>query len=47
MFEREPIINATKNNQLMAYKHYGYWQCVDTKRDFDLLRNLMKKKNRY
>ena len=44
MFEREPIINATNNRQLMAYKHHGYWQCVDTKRDFDILRELVKKK---
>ncbi len=44
MFEREPIINATNNRQLMAYKHHGYWQCVDTKRDFDILRELVTKK---
>jgi glucose-1-phosphate cytidylyltransferase len=44
MFEREPIINATKNNQLMAYKHEGFWQCLDTKRDFDNLNILIRKK---
>lgn len=44
MFERGPVINATKDNQLMAYKHDGYWQCVDTKREIDVLRNFVKKK---
>lgn len=44
MFEREPIINATRAGQLMAYKHYGFWQCVDTKRDFDNLIKLTRKR---
>ena len=44
MFEREPIINATKAGQLMAYKHHGFWQCVDTKRDYDNLIKLTQKR---
>ena len=44
MFEREPIINATKVDQLMAYKHHGFWQCVDTKRDYDNLKKLIRTK---
>jgi glucose-1-phosphate cytidylyltransferase len=44
MFEREPIINATKVDQLMAYKHHGFWQCIDTKRDYDNLKKLIRTK---
>ena len=40
IFERDPLENLAKDNQLMAYKHHGYWQCMDTKRDHDLLQEL-------
>jgi glucose-1-phosphate cytidylyltransferase len=33
VFEKEPLENLAKDNQLMAYKHYGFWQCMDTMRD--------------
>lgn len=32
-WEREPMENLAKNNQLAAYKHYGYWQSMDSLRD--------------
>jgi len=44
MFEREPVINATKANQMVAYKHRSFWQCVDTKRDYDNLNKYVLKK---
>ena len=40
MFEREPMESLVKANQLMAYKHEGFWQCMDTKRDRDRLESL-------
>ena len=43
--EREPLEKATKLNQLSAYKHFGFWQCIDTKRDKDRVETLLKKKN--
>lgn len=33
VFEKEPLENVAKNGQLMAYKHNGFWQCMDTQRD--------------
>ncbi len=36
--EKEPLENICKNKQLAAYKHHGFWQCVDTKRDLDKLK---------
>lgn len=43
IFERDPLENLAKDGQLMAYKHHGYWQCMDTKRDHDLLESLWDK----
>ena len=31
--EREPLENVSKKKQLTAYKHEGFWHCMDTKRD--------------
>ena len=40
MLEREPFKKLTKSNQLMAYKHYSFWQCMDTMRDKNILKNM-------
>lgn len=39
-FEREPLETVAKEGQLKAYKHYGFWQCMDTLRDKELLEKL-------
>jgi len=44
MLEREPFQKLTKIKNLMVYKHYGFWQCMDTMRDKKILENLLKKK---
>ena len=44
--EREPMEFLTKKGQLAAFKHYDFWQCMDTKRDMDNL-NITLKKNNY
>jgi glucose-1-phosphate cytidylyltransferase len=33
LLEREPLERIAQSNQLMAYHHPGYWQCMDTIRD--------------
>jgi glucose-1-phosphate cytidylyltransferase len=40
MLEREPLEQITKANQLMAFNHPGYWQCMDTLRDKQALEEL-------
>lgn len=40
MLEREPLEKAVQMNQLMAYRHDGFWQCMDNKRDHDLLQSI-------
>ena len=40
IFEHTPMEKLAKNNQLMAYKHDGFWQPMDTIRDKDNLEKL-------
>ena len=40
MLEREPLERAAQMGQLMAFRHDGFWQCMDTKRDKDMLEEL-------
>ena len=42
--EKEPLEIIGKKGQLLAYKHDDFWQCMDTKRDKDLLEKILKKK---
>ncbi len=44
MLEREPFQKLTKIGQLTAFKHYGFWQCMDTLRDKKVLEKLLKEK---
>ena len=41
--EREPLEKITKSRKLSAFKHQGYWQCVDTIRDLERARILLSK----
>ena len=38
--EKEPLEKAAAMGELMAFKHEGFWQCMDTKRDHELLEKL-------
>lgn len=40
MLEREPLERAVAENELMAYCHDGFWQCMDTKRDHEALEKM-------
>tara|TARA_S200000501_G_scaffold378992_1_gene445913 strand:- start:9378 stop:10145 length:768 start_codon:yes stop_codon:yes gene_type:complete len=40
MLEREPLEKATEEGELMAFEHEGFWQCMDTKRDYQFLEKL-------
>tara|TARA_B110000503_G_C7012016_1_gene356122 strand:- start:203 stop:886 length:684 start_codon:yes stop_codon:yes gene_type:complete len=40
--EREPLEKISSSKQLYAYKHNGFWQCVDTIRDKELLEKKLK-----
>lgn len=40
ILEQHPLEQAARMGELMAFKHDGFWQCMDTKRDRDLLEGL-------
>ena len=44
MLEKEPLEKLVKLKQLVAFKHHGFWKCMDTLRDKILLNQLLKKK---
>ena len=37
ILEKGPLETAARDGELMAWKHEGFWQCMDTKRDKDSL----------
>jgi len=45
ILERKPLENIAKKSKLGAYKHEGFWQCMDTQRDKELLERLWKENN--
>lgn len=40
MFESDPMENLAKDGQLIAYKHSGFWQSMDTLRDYKKLNGI-------
>ena len=40
MLEKAPLERAAQDGQLMAYKHKGFWQCMDTVREKEALEKL-------
>ena len=45
--EREPLTKVSKKKLLAAYKYNGFWQCMDTVRDKEVLEKKFKKLNKY
>jgi glucose-1-phosphate cytidylyltransferase len=43
MLERQPLESLTRKKKLVAFKHKGFWQCMDTLRDYNILKKLNKK----
>ena len=41
--EKEPLEEISNNKQLLAYKHEGFWHCMDTLRDKYLIEKILKK----
>lgn len=40
VFEKEPLETVASEGELIAYKHNGFWQCMDTQRDKQQLESL-------
>ena len=41
IFEHEPLQRLAEEGELMSYMHEGFWQCMDTKHEQDLLEQLL------
>jgi len=42
MLEQEPMRRLAREGQMAVYTHNGFWQCMDTRRDYDLLCSLLE-----
>jgi glucose-1-phosphate cytidylyltransferase len=40
VLEGDPLEHLAEDGELMAYQHYGFWQCMDTLRDRNRLQSL-------
>ena len=40
IFEREPLQRIALTNRLKAYEHNGFWQCMDTYREQQMLEKM-------
>ena len=40
VLEGNPLEHLAEDGELMAYQHYGFWQCMDTLRDRNRLQSL-------
>ena len=47
ILEKKPLEKVCKKRQLSAFKHHGFWKCMDTVRDRDVLIKILKKKVYY
>ena len=44
VFEKDSLMRLVRDGQLMSYSHKGFWQCMDTKREMDMLEKMWRKK---
>lgn len=40
VFEKKPLETLASQGELKAYRHNGFWQCMDTKREMDMLEEM-------
>lgn len=45
IFEQEPLEKLADEKQLSCFKHYGFWQCMDTQRDKGILEKMWQSGN--
>lgn len=43
VLEKEPLEGIAKIGELKSYKHSGFWQCMDTKRDHEKLNEMWER----
>ena len=43
IWERSPLETLAKNSELVAYKHTGFWEAMDTMRDKEYLEKICER----
>lgn len=43
VLEKKPLEQLAKDGELMSYQHKGFWQCMDNKREMDMLQRYLSK----
>lgn len=41
VFEKESLVKLVEEGELMSYVHHGFWQCMDNKREKEMLEKLL------
>lgn len=44
IFEKGPLVEIASKGELMSYMHHGFWQCMDNKREMDMLEKMIEMK---
>tara|TARA_B100001250_G_scaffold414415_1_gene452640 strand:+ start:1432 stop:2151 length:720 start_codon:yes stop_codon:yes gene_type:complete len=44
ILEKKPLEKVSKIGQLNAFKHHGFWKCMDTLRDKQVIEEMLRKK---
>ena len=42
LLEREPVQRLAEDGQLIGYRHYGFWSCMDTLKEKNYLEELWR-----
>ena len=45
VFEKFPLEKLAREGELMGFHHDGFWQCMDTKKDWDNLESIWQSGN--
>ena len=45
LLEKEPLEKIAQIGELYAFKHEGFWHCMDSQRDKDRLEDLARQNN--
>ena len=45
IFETDTLEQLVQKGELMSYMHRGFWQCMDTKREMDILEHMLESGN--
>ncbi|MFQ5874347.1 MAG: glucose-1-phosphate cytidylyltransferase, partial [Dehalococcoidia bacterium] len=45
IWERDTVVKLVEDDQLMGYRHHGFWSCMDTVKERNFLEDLWNANN--